>query len=560
MRKKVSTSELVAHEPEIRRQQQIFLVNQTPLFASVNLVSGALLSIAFWSLVPHWQIVLWCALVAIGPVFQILGWLRLRGRPHPKKVSGRTLERAKWWALAIGALWGGTALIFYTPTSIPHQMFLAVVLTGMTAGTAAVLGPLPALCARFLIACLAALVLRLLNEGGAIHYTVAIMAFFFGFAMIKGSQISFKQFASIISFSHELERARAHLVNAIESTNDAFAIFNEDGKLAIANKRFLDWFPGMTTVSIADAAATLYRSVAGRWVQSSLRPIPGGGYVSVHTDVTALKEREDELVQANAAAEAARRQAEEASRAKSEFLANMSHELRTPLNAIMGFSELMQTEIFGPIGSPRYKEYLGDVHKSATHLLSIISDILDLSKIESSTYKIDRERVDLGEVVGWVVTLATQKRMDMNARSVEVEIDNGARWLMLDMRATKQTLLNLVGNALKFTPAEGRVGVRIVGDAAGATRITVWDTGIGIPKDKLEWVKEPFSQFESVFQRKFHGTGLGLSISDALVKLQGGRLSIDSELGKGTEVTVLFPPEARTPAPDELIAALPKSA
>jgi two-component system cell cycle sensor histidine kinase PleC len=159
-----------------------------------------------------------------------------------------------------------------------------------------------------------------------------------------------------------------------------------------------------------------------------------------------------------------------------------------------------------------------------------------------------------------VVTLATQKRMDMDARTVEVEIDDGARWLMLDMRATKQILLNLVGNALKFTPAEGRVGVRVVGDAEGATRILVWDTGIGIPKDKLEWVKQPFSQFESVFQRKFHGTGLGLSISDALVKLQGGRLSIDSELGKGTEVTVLFPPEARTAAPDALVAALPKSA
>ncbi|MFO1187865.1 MAG: histidine kinase dimerization/phospho-acceptor domain-containing protein [Alphaproteobacteria bacterium] len=493
---------------EIRRQQQIFLVNQTPLFASVNLVSGALLSIAFWSLVPHWQIVLWFALVAIGPVFQILGWLRLRGRPHPKNVSGRTLARAKWWAMAIGGLWGGTAIIFYTPSSIPHQMFLAVIITGMTAGSAAVMGPLPGLCARFLIACLSALVLRLLNEGGAIHYTVAVMAFFFGFALITGSRISFKQFASIISFSHELERARAHLVNAIESTNDAFAIFDEDGKLAIANKRFLDWFPGLTTVSLADASATLYRSVAGRWVQSSLRPIPGGGYVSVHTDVTALKEREDELVTANAAAEAARRQAEEASRAKSEFLANMSHELRTPLNAIMGFSELMQTELFGPLGSPRYKEYLADVHKSATHLLSIISDILDLSKIESSNYKIERERVDLGEVIGWVITLATQKRMDMDARTVEVEIDAAARWQKLDMRATKQIFLNLVGNALKFTPKEGRVGVRVMGDAEGATLVTVWDTGIGIPKDKIEWVKQPFSQFRAL-QRKFHGTGLG---------------------------------------------------
>jgi signal transduction histidine kinase len=560
LRQKDSTPELLAYEPEVRRQQQIFLVNQTPLFATVILVSGALLAVVFWDLVPQWQIVLWYGLLAIGPISQIIGWLKLRGRPLPKTVSGRTLERAKWWALLIGALWGGTAIIFYAPDSIPHQMFLAVVITGMTAGTAAVLGPIPSLCGRFLIACLSGFILRLLMEGEALHFTIAVMAFFFGFALIKGSQISFKQFARIISFSSELEKARAHLVNAIESTNDAFAIFDDDGKLVIANRRFSHWFPGMTTASVADAAATLYRSVAGRWVQSSLRPISGGGYVSVHTDVTALKEREEELVAANSAAETARRQAEEASRAKSEFLANMSHELRTPLNAIMGFSELMSTEIFGPLGSARYKEYLGDVHRSASHLLSIISDILDLSKIESSNYKIEPELLDLREAVGWVVTLATQKRTDAEARAVEVEVDEDARMLMLDQRATKQILLNLVGNALKFTPPEGRVGIRVKGAADGTTRIMVWDTGIGIPKDKLEWVKQPFSQSESVFHRKFHGTGLGLSISDALVKLQGGNLVLESEPGKGTQVTVVLPPERRASLPQAGAIALPKSA
>jgi signal transduction histidine kinase len=551
LRKNDSTPQVGAYTPEVRRQQQIFLVNQTPLFAAVNLVSGALLVVVFWNLVPHWETLLWYGLLIVGPSMQFLGWLRLYGRPPPTRVSGRTLERAKWWSLLIGGLWGATSLIFYMPHSIPHQMLLAVVITGMTAGMAAVLGPLPSLCARFLIACLSGLVLRLLNEGHTIHLTIAVMAFFFGFALIKGSQINFKQFSRIITFSKELEVARAHLVNAIESTNDAFAIFNTEGALVIANRRFLQWFPGMTSVSDTDSTATLYRFVEGRWVQSSLRPIPGGGFVSVHTDVTALKEREDQLVAANRQAERARQQAEEASRAKSEFLANMSHELRTPLNAIMGFSELMSTELFGPLGTPRYKEYVGDIHKSASHLLSIIGDILDLSKIESSNYKIEFERVDLREVVGWVVSLATQKKALTDGRHIEVEIDESARELMLDLRASKQILLNLVGNAMKFTPVDGRVGIRVKGDADGATRITVWDTGIGIPKDKLDWVKQPFSQFESVFHKKFHGTGLGLSISDALVRLQGGGLIIDSDEGKGTQVTVLFPPERRLDASAE---------
>ncbi len=161
----------------------------------------------------------------------------------------------------------------------------------------------------------------------------------------------------------------------------------------------------------------------------------------------------------------------------------MSHELRTPLNAIMGFSELMSSEIFGPLGSPKYKEYLGDVHQSASHLLAIISDILDLSKIESSTYKIELERIDLLDIVTWAVSLATQKKAEVNAgRAVEIDVAPEARELILDSRAMKQVVLNLVGNALKFTPPEGKIGVSAKITADDGVRITVWDTGIASPK------------------------------------------------------------------------------
>ena len=556
MRQNTLTTDFRAIWPEIRRQQQIFLVNQAPLFASVMLTSGLLIAVAFWKFSPHWVILLWYSLVGVLPIFQLEAWWKFRGRPMPKVTSGKTLDRAKWGSLYLGGLWGATAILFYTPDSISHQMLLAVVLTGMAAGTAAVMGPTPSLCARFLIACLSALVLRLLWEGQVTHLVIAIMAVFFCFALVKGSQVNFKQFAQIIAFSNELEIARTHLVNAIESTNDAFAIFDLQGQLAIANRRFLRWFPGQTHVQTGETQETVYRQVNDVWLQGSVRPIDGGGYVSVYTDVTALKEREDQLLTASHQAELARLQAEEANRAKSEFLANMSHELRTPLNAIMGFSELMSSELFGPIGAPKYKEYLKDIHTSASHLLSIISDILDLSKIESLNYKIELEEIDLGEVVNWVVALATQKRDAINGRTIDVQVADEARHLELDLRAMKQVLLNLVSNAMKFTPHEGRVGIRVVAEADGSVRITVWDTGIGIPKDRLEWVKRPFTQFESAFHKKFQGTGLGLSISDALVKMQGGHLIVDSEEGKGTQVTVIFPPERRVGFPIEEIRSI----
>jgi signal transduction histidine kinase len=525
-----------AVQDEIRRQQQIYLVRQVPIVMGVNLANGALVSIMFTLHGEGVVILSWYSILIALTGMQFLGWWRLRALPVPTRVSGRSLRQAGWWSMLLGGLWGATSIVMLTP-SMPHQIFLALLIAGMAAGTTSVLNPLPSVAGRFVLASLTPLFIRMLIEGESLHLTVAALAVVFAIALLNGSRRAYIQFADLIAKSHELNEAKADLLDALESTNDAFALLKADGEVSLANKRFREWFPN--TERVADTSpATMHREIGARWVQTVVRPTERGGHVAVHTDISGLKEREAEITEAM-------REAQEANRAKSEFLANMSHELRTPLNAILGFSEMMHSEIFGKLGAEKYKEYTSDIHNSAAHLLSIITDILDLSKIESSKYEIAPEPTDAREVLNWVQSLCSHQTRTAHRKPIEISVSPDFGPVMADARAFKQIVLNLANNALKFTPETGRVGMNAYIAANGDAAINVWDTGIGIPKEKIELVRKPFHQVEGVFQRKFQGTGLGLSISDALIKLHGGRLEIESDMGKGTSVTIFFPQNAR---------------
>ena len=257
--------------------------------------------------------------------------------------------------------------------------------------------------------------------------------------------------------------------------------------------------------------------------------------VSLFRDATLERERlQSELLENLSAKEAA----EAKSRVKSEFLANMSHELRTPLNAIIGFSDTMRSRLFGPMQA-RYEEYAGLIHESGLHLLSLITDILDMSKIEAGKFVLDPQPVDLAESVAYCLEL-TRRRAEETGITLTASVPADLPVLIADPRSVKQVLLNLLSNAVKFTPAGGAVSLSARA-VDGSLHLAVHDNGIGIPGKALARIGHAFEQASNDPMRAREGTGLGLALVKSLVELHGGGLHIESREGVGTTVSVELP-------------------
>jgi two-component system, cell cycle sensor histidine kinase PleC len=247
-----------------------------------------------------------------------------------------------------------------------------------------------------------------------------------------------------------------------------------------------------------------------------------------------------ELEGASAISDEARLRAEAANKAKSRFLATMSHELRTPLNAIMGFSEVMEKELLGPIGSTTYREYAGNIYSSGNHLLHIINEILDLSRIEAGRYELHEETISLADVAEDCERLI-KIRADAKGLVLVENFDPDLPQVWADPRAMRQICLNLLSNALKFTPKGGRITITVANAADGGQLLSVRDTGPGIPKEEIPRVLQAFGQGSLAHESAEGGTGLGLPIVQNLIQLHGGSFDLKSELRKGTEVSVMLP-------------------
>ena len=247
-----------------------------------------------------------------------------------------------------------------------------------------------------------------------------------------------------------------------------------------------------------------------------------------------------EIEEEKSISDEARRRAESANVAKSRFLATMSHELRTPLNAILGFSEVMKCELLGPMQNASYREYAGNIHDSGRHLLQLINEILDLSRIEAGRYELHEEPIRLSEIVEDCHRLLAL-RAESKGLQVVQDFERGLEQIWADERAIRQICLNLMSNALKFTPRGGRITLSIGATPEGGQTFTVKDTGPGIPKEEIPRVMQAFGQGSLAHQTAEGGTGLGLPIVQNLVNLHGGTFELRSELRKGTEAVVVLP-------------------
>lgn len=366
--------------------------------------------------------------------------------------------------------------------------------------------------------------------------------------------------------------SEGRLMEAINSISEGFTLFDKDDRIVLSNKKSSEFFPSLQnkiqqSASFDDLcrAALQAGDIAlnhvqeddwikdrmekrkdpgqpmeiklrdGKWLMVNDHRTAHGETVTIQSDITELKKREEVLL-------AAKQIAEESSHTKSEFLAKVSHELRTPLNAIIGFSDVLKAEQLGPLGNPEYKEYLTDISESANHLLTVINDILDVSKVEAGKMELQEQKFDLAAAIHSAVRMVREQAM---RRSQILEYPENANPLVLfgDQKKIKQILINLLSNASKFTPEGGSIKVGMEISADGHPQFWVKDTGIGIKKEDIPKALSAFGQIDSSLSRQFEGTGLGLPLCQALAEMHGGKLEIDSEPGQGTQIVITLPAE-----------------
>ena len=564
-------------EREIRRQQMAALIRQTPVISTVSMANSLVTALVFWSVASHPVLVVWLCVVWAMALIHLSRWQRYRQRPAGNRVSRRGPRRATVWAFLSGCVWA-SSLSFFWDAPITYQMVLMIVIAGMAAGAATTLASVPSAAAAFVITSITPFIVYFAIQWDVAYLALALMALVLTMAMLVSAYIVHQQFIESVRtrFENQAQLAQFHAERddwlEISDTSEAFALFDQDDRLLMWNENYRrilslpdgelyrgarrvdilrqcappvdvangertlgEWIDAQLHLHAATPATVVEQLSNGRSLKSSARMTGRGHTATTHIDITELKDHEGALIRAQ-------EEAVQANAAKSEFLANMSHELRTPLNAIIGFSEVMMNQLLGKIGTPRYLEYSKNIHDSGRHLLDLISDILDLSRVEAGKMELWRRPVNMLQAIEASFQLVMPAAKEGGVDLV-IKPDCCDQWPLLfaDETKIKQILLNILSNAIKFTPRGGSVTVQSSRNEEGAFVIGATDTGIGIAADALPLVLEPFRRLEPAHRRRYPGTGLGLPLAKALVELHGGTLSIDSTPDVGTTVTITLP-------------------
>jgi signal transduction histidine kinase len=579
-----------APDPLLRERLSVF-TRQVPLACIGHLVLGGLTTLVLWGTIEAPLLAGWYACVAAIAAARWRDWRR------ELPADGPALKRFEWKVTALagaaGAVWGIAGLFFFPADDPTRQLFLALVIIGLAGGAIPSLSAVFSAAAAFLVAELAPLAARFAIDAAAApgpaslasHVTALMVVVFIlaGLALSRAAHMTLhaRLGAHVESrrLAGELAEARGLLQATLDNVEQGIMMITPDRGVPVCNRRVQDllglpaelmerqptfdeivehqWrageFEGVApTLTDAFKVGTLMepppvyerRRPNGMLLEVRTTVLPDGAAVRSFTDVTALREREEALMRAEEA-NARARAAEETSRLKSQFIANMSHELRTPLNAILGFSDILSGELYGPLGDARYRDYVDDIRTSGRHLLAVVSDILDLAKIEAGYMELSSQLLEPAEITSECLRVIAP-RADISRVELSFERRAPEEALMRgDPLRLRQVLLNLLSNGVKFTPEGGKVSLSLdterAEDDAEWLVLSVTDTGVGMSPAALEIALQPFRQVDGSLARRHDGTGLGLPLAKRLVELMNGRFEISSAEGKGTKARVLLP-------------------
>jgi signal transduction histidine kinase len=532
-------------QAELRRQQTLLLTKQLPVMAGVNACNATLVASLFLTGPMQVFAGAWLALLLAASSLQLASWMKTRKREMPQFVSGKALKRAQVSSAIIGMLWSLTAIFFWKSGDYFSQTIVIVVLGGMAAGVVSLLAPIPTVTRTLLVTMLGPLYVRLAMEHEPIHLVIVSLLAVMCFALVKGAERSHRHMVELIRSAREMQGIQADLTDAIEATSDAIAHFDADMNLLSANKRFNEWFKDPRAVAGDDGEGRLRAVGDGRWVVSKLLPTARGGFVSVHTDITDLKQREDQI-------QTARLSAEEASRAKSAFIEQVGVTLRAPMEEVVAYlgSSVRMSD-----------ERRTEIATHAVRVLEAVSDIADIATIDSQSYEYRFAFANVRAIVEWSAQAAAARYGKRRTAKLQINIHDEIEDLVCDERALKRTLMHLIVNALENTPDDKDVGIDVRKAYDGQAEICVWDFGAGFAPEHLDRVQrmangEDTAPLEAATT---HGIGLGLRIVTQVVQRHRGSLKILSEPTLGTFAYVKLPyrtslyatPDALEPANDD---------
>jgi signal transduction histidine kinase len=556
-----------------------------------NLLVSAIATIVVltlcWGAVPATLLMPWAGVAGGLTAFASVRWLRGRksGTGQPRSMgfhSAQTILKHAWlWTGMQGLTWGATCL-FLGYLNWEQQVVINVLATGLCAASASTLAPIPNAARAFMIGIAGPFIVYFLVWFSIPHLLLAVLATVLIQAMLFATKSSYAALVEGTEAQQDARHATRSLDTAelhwreLSTTAEAFALFDEQQRLLLWNdaytkllgvsrkdvQRFIGWaylwrlaeyrpVPEAAVLSVTSTIAPgewMSEQMLGvQWLRSAIRRLPNGHVAVSHVDITHLKAREEELLTLQTDLREAKEAAEQASQAKSRFLANMSHELRTPLNAIIGFSDLMAHQMrqiqSGAAGNATHHlSYADTIHDSGNHLLSIVEDMLDIARIEAGKLSMVESGADIIELIETAATLALGRHVSAPPK-ISFNLPPTPLMATLDARLTRQALINLIGNAIKFSPADAAVKISLSFDRRGDVVICVRDEGIGIPAHLLNEVLQPFAQVEGHEARKYGGVGLGLPLAKQFIELQGGTLALESAQGMGTTARLTLPRE-----------------